>query len=104
PIGDYLKNLDENPIALNVLTFVGHATVRAKVMGDDTNRLASPSEIEAMKKLVEEGMRDGAVGLSTGLEYETGKPASTEEVIALASVAGRYHGMYISHIRDEADK
>ena len=104
PIGDYLKNLDENPIALNVLTFVGHATVRAKVMGDDTNRLASPTEIEAMKKLVDEGMRDGAVGLSTGLEYETGKPASTEEVIALASVAGRYHGMYISHIRDEADK
>jgi N-acyl-D-amino-acid deacylase len=104
PIGDYFKNLDENPIALNVLTFVGHATVRSKVMGDDTNRLATPAEIEVMKKLVEDGMRDGAVGLSTGLEYETGKPASTEEVIALASVAGRYHGMYISHIRDEADK
>jgi len=104
PVGDYLRDLDKNPIALNVLTFVGHATVRSKVMGDDTNRLATPAEIEAMKKLVEQGMRDGAIGLSTGLEYETGKPASTEEIIALASVAGRYHGIYISHIRDEADK
>src|SRR5689334_4731206 len=104
PVGDYLKNLDQNPIALNVLTFVGHATVRSKVMGDDTNRLATTAEIEAMKKLVEEAMRDGAIGLSTGLEYETGKAASTEEVISLASVAGRYHGIYISHIRDEADK
>jgi N-acyl-D-amino-acid deacylase len=104
PIGDYLRKLDNNPIALNVLTFVGHATVRSKVMGNDTNRLATPAEIEAMKKLVEQGMRDGAIGLSTGLEYETGKPASTEEIIALASVASRYHGMYISHIRDEADK
>src|SRR6185369_14363969 len=62
------------------------------------------AEIDAMKQLVEQAMRDGAIGLSTGLEYETGKPASTEEVIALASVAGRYHGIYISHIRDEADK
>ena len=104
PVGDYLKDLDQNPIALNVLTFVGHASVRSKVMGDDTNRLATPAEIDAMKQLVEQAMRDGAMGLSTGLEYETGKPASTEEVIALASVAGRYHGIYISHIRDEADK
>src|ERR1051325_8252981 len=101
PVGDYLRDLDQNPIALNVLTFVGHASVRSKVMGDDTNRLATPTEINSMKQLVEQAMRDGAIGLSTGLEYETGKPASTEEVIALASVAGRYHGIYISHIRDE---
>ena len=104
PIGEYLENLDRNPIALNVLTFVGHATVRSKVMGEDTNRLATPAEVEAMKKLVEQAMREGAVGLSTGLEYEIGKPASTQEVVALASVAGRYHGIYISHIRDEADR
>ena len=104
PIGDYLRNLDQNPIALNVLTFIGHATVRSKVMGEDTNRPATAKEIEAMKGLVEQGMRDGAAGLSTGLEYETGKPASTDEIIALAQVAGRYRGIYISHIRDEADK
>lgn len=104
PIGDYLTKLEKDPVALNVLTFVGHATVRSKVMGENTNRHASAEEIEKMRGLVEQGMRDGAFGLSTGLEYEVGKPATTEEVIALASVAGRYKGIYISHMRDEADK
>jgi N-acyl-D-amino-acid deacylase len=104
PVGEYLAGLDKNPIALNVLTFVGHATVRSRVMGDDTNRRATPAEIDKMKQLVERAMREGAAGLSTGLEYETEKPASTEEVIALARVAGAFGGMYISHIRDEADK
>lgn len=104
PIGEYLNKLDHNPGALNVVTFVGHATLRSEVMGENTNRHATATEIEKMKQLVEQAMRDGAFGLSTGLEYEVGKPASTEEVIALASVAGRFGGIYISHIRDEADK
>lgn len=104
PVGPFLANLDQSPIALNVLTFVGHATVRSRVMGNDTNRRATPAEIEQMKELVVEAMREGAAGLSTGLEYETGKPASTEEVIALAQAARGFDGIYISHIRDEADK
>ena len=104
PVGEYLASLDKNPIALNVLTFVGHATVRSRVMGDDTNRRATPAEIEKMRQMVQQAMREGAVGLSTGLEYEIGKPASTEEVITLARAAGAFGGMYISHIRDEADK
>lgn len=104
PVGEYLSKLDSNPVALNVLTFVGHATLREKVMGGNTNRHATTDEIEKMKQLTEQAMRDGAFGLSTGLEYETGKPATTEEVIALAGVAGRFGGIYISHIRDEADK
>jgi N-acyl-D-amino-acid deacylase len=104
PVGEYLAGLDANPIALNVLTFVGHATVRSRVMGEDTNRRATPAEVERMKQLVEQAMRDGAIGLSSGLEYETGKPASTDEVIALAKTASAFGGMYISHIRDEADK
>jgi len=104
PVGEYLASLDRNPIALNVLTFVGHATVRSRVMGDDTNRRATPAEVERMKQLVEQAMRDGAIGLSSGLEYETGKPASTDEMIALAKVASAFDGIYISHIRDEADK
>jgi N-acyl-D-amino-acid deacylase len=104
PIGEFLRDLDKNPLALNVLTFVGHATVRSRVMSEDTNRLATPDEIEKMRLLVEQAMREGAMGLSTGLEYETGKPASTEEVIALARAAGANGGIYISHIRDEADK
>lgn len=104
PIGDYLTQLDRNPIALNVLTFAGHATLRTRVMGEDTNRQATREEIEKMKQLVEQAMHEGAIGLSTGLEYETGKPATTEEVIALAQVAGAAGGIYISHIRDEADQ
>ena len=104
PVGEYLGRLDARPIALNVLTFVGHATVRSRVMGNDTNRRATPAEIQRMKQMVEQAMRDGAIGLSSGLEYETGKPASTDEMIALARVAGAFGGIYISHIRDEADK
>src|SRR5215212_5093705 len=104
PVGQYLAGLDKNPIALNVLTFVGHATVRSSVMGEDTNRRATPAEIEKMRQMVQQAMREGAIGLSTGLEYETGKPASTEEVITLARAASAFGGMYISHIRDEADK
>src|SRR5688572_4592956 len=104
PVGKFLSSLEKNPIALNVLTFVGHATVRSRVMGEDTNRKASAAEIQKMRELVEQAMREGAMGLSTGLEYETGKPATTEEVITLAKAAGAYGGIYISHIRDEADK
>jgi N-acyl-D-amino-acid deacylase len=104
PVREFLQELDKNPIALNVLTFVGHATVRARVMGEDTNRLATPEEIEKMRQLVEQAMREGAMGLSTGLEYETGKPASTEEIVTLAKAASAHGGIYISHIRDEADK
>ncbi len=104
PIGEFLSQLDRASSALNVLTFVGHATVRSRVMGENTNRAASVAEVKQMKSLVEQAMRDGAFGLSSGLEYENGKPATTEEVVALARIAGRYRGIYISHIRDEADK
>jgi N-acyl-D-amino-acid deacylase len=104
PIGQFLVGLEKKPLALNVLTFVGHATVRSRVMGEDTNRTATAAEIEKMRELVEQAMREGAMGLSSGLEYETGKPASTEEVVALAKAAGAHGGIYISHIRDEADK
>ena len=104
PIGAFLDKLDSSPSALNVATFVGHATLRSRVMGEDTNRAASENEIESMKLLVTQAMREGAFGLSSGLEYETGKPATTEEMVALASVASRHGGVYISHIRDEADK
>jgi N-acyl-D-amino-acid deacylase len=104
PVGEFFAGLNKKPISLNVLTFVGHATVRSQVMGEDTNREATPAEVEKMRLLVAQAMREGAAGLSTGLEYETGKPASTAEVVALAKAAAAYGGIYISHIRDEADK
>ena len=104
PLGEYLEKRRKDPPALNVAMCVGHATVRRKVMGDDYKRAARPEEVEQMAKLVEQGMQEGAVCLSSGLEYVMGSYASTEEVVALARAAGKYGGFYISHIRDEADK
>lgn len=104
PIAEYLDARRKNPPALNVAMCVGHATVRHKVMGEDYQRVARPEEVAQMEKLVEQGMKEGAACLSSGLEYVIGSYASTEEVVALARVAGKYGGFYISHIRDEADK
>jgi putative CocE/NonD family hydrolase len=104
PIADYLAKLRAAPPAVNVLTAVGHATVRQMVMGEDYKRTARPDEVAKMEVLVDQGMRDGAIALSSGLEYEVGSYSSTEEVVALAKVAAKYNGIYISHTRDEADK
>ncbi len=104
PIADYLERRRSAPAAVNAALLVGHATVRRRVMGDDFRREATRQEIASMEALVDEGMRQGALGLSSGLEYEVGSYASTDEVVALARVAGKYGGFYISHIRDEADK
>jgi N-acyl-D-amino-acid deacylase len=104
PLGEYLDKRRKDPPALNLAMCVGHATVRRKVMGEDYKRVARPEEVEQMAKLVEQGMQEGAVCLSSGLEYVIGSYASTDEVVALARAAGKYGGFYISHIRDEADK
>jgi putative CocE/NonD family hydrolase len=104
PIKDYLDKLRASPPSVNVLTAVGHATVRELVMGDDYKRAARPDEVAKMEALVAQGMREGAIALSSGLEYEVGSYSTTDEVVALARVAGREGGFYISHTRDEADK
>jgi N-acyl-D-amino-acid deacylase len=103
PISDYLKGIEQQRAAVNVAAFVGHATVRQRVMGKDFQRVATNEEIAKMADLVEQAMREGAVGLSSGLEYDVGNPATTEEVIALARVAAKHGGIYMSHVRDEAD-
>lgn len=103
PISDYFRQIEQKGSAVNVLAFVGHATVRRRVMGDDFKRHATAEEISRMSELVDQGMKDGAIGLSSGLEYDMGNPATTEEVIALAKVAARHNGIYMSHVRDEAD-
>ena len=104
PIADYLAGLRAKPSALNVATCVGHATVRSKVMGEDYKRAARADEIKAMEALVDQGFKDGARCLSSGLEYEVGGYATTDEIVALAKVAAKHGGFYISHTRDEADK
>jgi N-acyl-D-aspartate/D-glutamate deacylase len=104
PLRDYLAKRRVLPSTVNVALLVGHATIRRQVMGEDFRRPATAAEIKRMEALVEQEMRDGAIGLSSGLEYEVGSYSSTEEVVSLARVAARHGGFYISHIRDEADK
>ena len=104
PIRDYLARRRASPSSVNVAVLVGHATIRRQVMGDDFRRTATPAEMVRMEALVDQEMRDGALGLSSGLEYEVGSYASTEEVVAMARVAAKHGGFYISHIRDEADR
>ena len=103
PIGGYLKRRAERPAAVNVKVLAGHATIRRLIMGADFRRAARPGEIAAMERLVEQAMREGAIGLSSGLEYEVGSYATTEEVVSLARIAGRHGGIYVSHVRDEGD-
>ena len=102
PIGEYLRSLDARPVAVNVATFAGHTTIRSEAMHEQVGRAATPAEIARMTELTDAAMRDGALGLSTGLEYEGARHATTEEVVALARVAARHGGIYMSHIRDEA--
>jgi N-acyl-D-amino-acid deacylase len=104
PVRDYLARRRANPSTVNVAVLVGHATIRRRVMGSDFRRTATTAEISQMEALVDDEMRGGAIGLSSGLEYEVGSYASTEEVVSMARVAAKHGGFYISHIRDEADK
>ena len=104
PIGDYIAERRQHPAAVNVAVMVGHATVRRLVMGNDYKRPARADEIAKMAAFVDEGMRAGAVGLSSGLEYEVGSYSETVELVEMAKAAARHGGFYMTHIRDEADK
>lgn len=88
-------------IGNNVALLVGHGTVRTRVMGDRDNQIATDADIRAMFALVDEGMRDGAFGLSTGLEYEPGRFSETREVVEITKAVKPYGGFYISHERSE---
>lgn len=103
PVSDFLEMIDHLHPAINFATSVGHGTVRAAVMGADFRRPATAGEIEAMKVLVTRGMLDGAVGLSSGTEYDPGFYAEPEEIQALARVVAPFGGYYASHVRDEED-
>jgi N-acyl-D-aspartate/D-glutamate deacylase len=100
--GQFFSRLERQRIGINLASYVGATQVRRMVLGDD-NRSPTPSEIEAMKALVRQAMRDGAVGLSTSLQYAPAPYASTEELIALAAEAARFGGIYATHIRNEGN-
>jgi N-acyl-D-aspartate/D-glutamate deacylase len=88
-------------IGPNVAFFTGHGTAREKILGLE-DRAPTASELDAMRKFVENDMRAGALGLSTGLFYRPGSYAETDEVIELAKVAAKFGGVYDSHLRDES--
>jgi N-acyl-D-amino-acid deacylase len=101
--GEFFQKLEATPVSINVATLIGHGTVRGKVMGGSFMRPPSAEELEKMKAAVERAMRDGALGLSTGLIYLPGTFAKTEELIELAKIASAYDGIYVSHMRDEGN-
>jgi N-acyl-D-amino-acid deacylase len=103
PLAPFLAELEALKISINIGSFVGQGTVRTAVIGD-VNRKATPAEIQTMIGLVEQGMKDGAFGMSTGLFYVPGTFTPTGEVIALATAAGRFGGIHESHQRDDASK
>jgi N-acyl-D-amino-acid deacylase len=98
----YFARLERQGIGINLASYVGATTVRRMVIGDD-NRPPNAAELERMRQLVREGMRHGAVGLSTSLQYAPAPYASTEELIAVASEAGKMGGIYATHMRSEGD-
>jgi N-acyl-D-amino-acid deacylase len=103
PLAPFLAELDLLAKSVNIGAFIGQGSIRSAVIGS-VNRQATPDEIVRMQALVEQGMRDGALGLSTGLFYVPGTFTPTSEVIALAKVAGRLGGIHTSHQRDDASK
>lgn len=104
PLAEFNRKFIASPAAVNVASYSPHNSIRHRVLGSDYRRESTLAERTEMARLVEADMRAGAIGVSTGLEYEPGMFASAEEVVHLASVAAEFGGTYSSHIRDEDDR
>ncbi|HET6892047.1 MAG TPA: D-aminoacylase [Pyrinomonadaceae bacterium] len=102
-VARFLDRIKEQPLAVNLATLIAHGSVRRQAMGSD-DRAPSPEELKKMEALVEQGMKDGAVGLSTGLIYVPGTYAKTDEIVNLARIAARYGGIYATHMRNEGNE
>src|SRR5271163_3722869 len=99
---EYYARLENQGMGINLASFVGATQVRRMVLGD-ADMQPTPEQLEKMKTLVRDAMRDGAVGVSTALEYAPAPYAKTEEIIALASEASKFGGIYATHMRNESD-
>jgi N-acyl-D-amino-acid deacylase len=102
-LGEYLQTLQDKGVSMNVASFVGATTLRIHEVGYD-NRPPTPEELERMKALARQAMKEGALGIGSSLIYAPAFYASTEELIALCQVAAEYGGMYITHMRSESNK
>lgn len=99
-LNDFFYRIDSIKTSINVASLVGHNTVRRMIMGND-DRLATPEEQLKMEALIAKAMKEGAVGMSTGLIYLPGMFSNTQEVVGLAKETAKYKGIYASHIRNE---
>jgi len=104
PILPWLEARQKNPASVNLAVMAGHATIRSLVMGKDFQRRATPEEIEKMATLTAHAMHEGAIGLSSGLEYYVASYSNTDEVVSAAAAAAKGGGLYMTHIRDEGNK
>jgi N-acyl-D-amino-acid deacylase len=102
-VGDFLSKLEAKGISVNIATLVGHGSVRREVMKEE-DRDPRPEELDRMRELVDRAMREGALGMSTGLIYVPGTYAKTSEIVELAKVVARHGGIYATHMRDEGNK
>jgi N-acyl-D-amino-acid deacylase len=102
-MGEWFKGLEEKGISINIASLVGHNTIRRAGMEGDFDRPPTPEELQRMRDFVEQAMRDGAVGFSTGLEYIPGTYAKTDEIVEMAKVSAQYGGVYATHMRDEGE-
>ncbi len=100
-LGEYMEYLEKRGVSPNVASFIGAATPRIYVIGHD-DRPPTADELERMRELVRQAMREGAVGVASSLIYPPGSFAKTPELVVLAKVAAEYGGMYITHLRNEA--
>jgi N-acyl-D-amino-acid deacylase len=100
---NYFDFIDSLGVSINVAALMGHNNIRKQVMGT-ANRHATPQELKQMEAIADKAMKEGAVGMSTGLIYIPGTFAPTEEVVALAKIVAKNGGVYASHIRNEEDK
>jgi dihydroorotase/N-acyl-D-amino-acid deacylase len=101
-LGEYFQRLEKQGMGINLATYVGATQVRRIVVGE-ADRPATPAELERMRGLVREAMEQGAVGVSTSLQYAPAPYASTEELIALATESARLGGLYATHMRSESE-
>lgn len=98
-MGEWFKEVEKKGISINILCNVGHGTCRYRVLGEDFDRPATSAEIDRMKEYVTEGLEDGCVGMSVGLDYDPGYFADEHELLELVGCIKRYGGIYNPHFR-----
>lgn len=101
PLREWFTNLEKTGVSINVGSLIGHNNIRKVGMNGDFDRPPTAEELNKMRELTAQAMRDGAVGFSTGLEYVPGIYAKTDEIVALAKESANYGGIYTTHMRDE---